>query len=217
MRKGFHEELKELKKDVVELGRVVRKSIAEALKAVEEGNLDLASQVMKNDDLIDQKVLAIEEHGIGLVARQAPVARDLRLLHSILFIGTHLERMGDLAFNIARAVKHLVKKPEKGNELMEILREMGRNTLNVVDRGIEAFEKNDLKIAEELPQLDEPIDKMFKEFFKLLAQKSTEEHSLNWASNMVLICRWLERIADHAVDIGERVTYLVTGEIVEPD
>ncbi len=217
MRKGFHEELRELKKSVVDLGKTVRSSVADALRAVEEGDTELASKIMEKDDIIDKRILEIEEYGVSLVARQAPVARDLRLLHSILFISTHLERMGDLAFNIARTVKHLSTSPEKGNDLMKILKEMGEQALRVIDRGIEAFEKNDLKIAEELPLLDEPIDEKFKEFFQVLAQKSAEEHSLDWASNMVLICRWLERIADHAVDIGERVAYLVTGEMIELD
>ncbi len=218
MRKSFHEELKDLKKEVVEVGKQVEKSIALALEAVIEGNAEKANAVFQNDDLIDKKTIEIEEKGISLVATQSPVARDLRLIHSVLFISIHLERMGDLAFNMAKAVKHLTKIPsERENSLVELISKMGEHTRQVVSASIEAFEKNDLKLAEELPKLDEPIDGLFKDFFKALARCSAEEHSLDWATTMVLISRYLERIADHAVDIGERVAYLVTGEFKEFD
>ncbi len=216
MRKSFHEELAELKEDVVQLAKDVREVISSALEVVLNEDLSRAKDVMKKDDEIDSKVLEIEEKGIAIIARQAPVAKDLRLLHAILFINTHLERMGDLAYNIARNTKYLARRHEEEKKLLTILEDMGNQTLKVVDASIRAFEKKDISLAEELPKLDEPIDRWFKDFFKALAKVSGEHHSLDWASNMVLVCRWLERIADHAVDIGERVTYLVTGEITEP-
>ncbi len=99
----------------------------------------------------------------------------------------------------------------------ELLRGMGDAVLEVARTAIEAFETRDIATAERLRELDEPVDDYFKEFFKFLSGTKREEHSMEWLSTMILVCRYLERIADQAVDIGERVTYLVTGEFGELD
>lgn len=216
-RKTFHEELRDLRTELTKLGSLVVNSIDLALKAIIENDAVLAETVRKNDDEIDKMTLEVEEKGMAILARQAPVARDLRLVYSILFIGIHLERMGDLALNIAQVVKHLSRRHESVGAFLGMISEMGAKTQEIVKASLEAFEKKDADLAMKLPPMDEPIDGMFKDFFKELAKTSPEEHSLDWATSMILVSRYLERIADHAVDIGERVSYFVTGEMKEFD
>ncbi|MDP1808352.1 MAG: phosphate signaling complex protein PhoU [Actinomycetota bacterium] len=214
MRRTFHEELKDLKDEVVVIGRLVETSIENAVNSLVTGDLGLAAEVIIGDDEIDRRALAAEEQCMSVVARQCPVARDLRLIFSILFISVHLERMGDLALNMAKTTKK-TSTGESQPELLELISEMGRQTQGIVHASLKAFVDRDLELARALPQLDEPIDQLFKKFFKELAKVSDVENFFEWASNMVLASRFLERIADHAVDIGERVSYLVTGKMEE--
>jgi phosphate transport system protein len=216
MRKTFHEELKDLKREVIEVGYLVKEAIQRAVESLIKSDVELAKKVMQDDDLIDRKVLEIEEKGVSLIATQCPVAKDLRLIHSIFLINIHLERMGDLAFNISRSVRDMGEVPVEGKEFVELLKKMGEKVLKLVEVSLKAFETSDAQLVDQLTQLDEPVDSFFKDFFKLLARQAGGL-SFEWASNCILVCRWLERIADHAVDIGERVIYLVSGEFVDLD
>jgi phosphate transport system protein len=214
MRKTFHQELKELKGEVLRMGQLVTEQIDDGVKALVKADEKLVAKVIDGDDEIDDITIAVEEQGLALLARQAPVAVDLRLIQSLMFIAVHLERMGDLALNIAKAARKTTVKSEGSPELIGLINKMGKKVHKVVDASLDAFDRKDCVLAQKLPEMDEPIDALFKQFFKELT-KSTDEESLEWASNMVLASRYLERIADHAVDIGERVCYLVTGEFQE--
>lgn len=214
-RKTFHEELKYLRQEILKMGWLVEKAVGDSVQALINSDMKLASEVIEGDEQIDKMYLSVEEQTLALAARQAPVARDLRLIHSIIFLAGHLERMGDLALNIAKTAQRTAKA--KGiQSLLDLLAKMDVQTRKVISTSLEAFEKKDCLLAKTLPDMDEPIDALFKEFVKELSRVG-EEESIDWASNMVLASRWLERIADHAVDIGERVCYLVTGEMIELD
>ncbi len=214
MRQTFHEDLRDLKAEVLIVGHLVEKAIERAVEALVTNDLALADEVIFGDDEIDRRALAAEEQCMTIVATQSPVARDLRLIFSLLFISIHLERMGDLSQNIAEMAKRLIKEDSQP-ELLALISEMGRQVQGIVHTGLKAFSEKDLELARVLPRLDEPIDALFKRFLKELAKVSDIEHYFEWASNMVLASRYLERIADHAVDIGERVSYLVTGKLEE--
>lgn len=214
MRKTFHQELKELKGEVLRMGQLVTEQIDDGVKALVKADEKLVAKVIDGDDEIDDITIKVEEQGLALLARQAPVAVDLRLIQSLMFIAVHLERMGDLALNVAKAARKTTVKSEGSPELIGLINKMGKKVHKVVDASLDAFDRKDCSLAQRLPEMDEPIDALFKQFFKELT-KSTDEESLEWASNMVLASRYLERIADHAVDIGERVCYLVTGEFQE--
>lgn len=217
MRKTFHEELKSLSSEIIQMGELVERAIDRAVKSLVKGDLDLAAEVIRGDDEIDHYKVDLEEQCTYIIARQCPVAKDLRLIHSILFISSHLERMGDLALNMAKTTKR-TSEEESVPALLDLISEMGEQTKQVVRTSLEAFAKKDVALAKTLPKLDEPIDKLFKQFFKELAHTAVKRGpSLEWASNMVLASRYLERIADHSVDIGERVSYLVTGIFEEWD
>lgn len=194
----------------MKMGDLVDQAIDNAVNSLVNGDVDLAAKVIAGDDEIDRINLYIEEQSMYVIARQCPVAGDLRLIHSILFISVHLERMGDLALNMAKTTRR-TQEEESLPGLLALISKMGEKTKQVVRTSLEAFDKNDVALARTLPEMDDPIDQLFKLFFKELAATAAREGAFEWASNMVLASRYLERIADHAVDIGERVTYLVTG------
>ena len=210
MRKTFHEELDTLRKEILRMGDLVDEAISNSVRSLIDGDIDLAAKVIQGDDAIDEINLAIEEQSMYVIARQCPVAGDLRLIHSMLFISIHLERMGDLALNVAKTTRR-TQDEESIPSLLDLIADMGEKTQGVVRTSLKAFNENDIDLARTLPEMDDPIDQLFKEFFKELARAAAKKGSFEWASNMVLASRYLERIADHGVDIGERVTYLVTG------
>ena len=210
MREQFRQELKDLKADVVGIGRDVSKMTRQAATSLVAGDVELAEAVVASDDDMDRRCLAIEERALETIATQSPVARDLRLLHSLTYIAMHFERMADLSVNIAKATRRTAGR--KGPQtLYDLIQAQGNLVYRVLDATIEALEKSDLELARKLPELDEPIDHLYKQFFRELARLHDEE-DIEWASSMVLASRYLERIADNAVDIGERIAYLVTGE-----
>lgn len=210
MREVFRKELKDLKAEVVGIGRDVCEVTRDGVKALVEADLDLAERVIAGDDEIDRRCLGIEERALETIATQSPVARDLRLLYSLSYIALHLERMGDLAVNIAKAARRTAHR--RGPQtLYDLIQAQGNLVHRVLDAMLEALEKNDIELARKLEELDEPIDHLFKQFFRELARLQ-EEESIEWASSMVLASRYLERIADNAVDIGERIVFLITGD-----
>lgn len=210
MREGFRQELKELKAEVLSIGRAVTDVTRDAVTSLVEGDVDLAEKVIAGDAEIDRRTLGVEEHSLEVIATQFPVARDLRLLHSLTYIALHLERMADLGVNIARAAKRTADR--RGPQtLYDLIQAQGNLVYRVLDATCEALEKSDLELARKLQDLDEPIDHLYKQFFRELARLQDEE-DIEWASMMVLASRYLERIADNAVDIGERIAYLVTGD-----
>jgi len=210
MREGFRQELKELKAEVLGISRDVTETTSKAVKSLVEGDVDLAEEVIARDAEFDRRCLGIEEHAIEVMATQFPVARDLRLLYSLTYMALHLERMADLAVNIAKAAKRTASR--KGPQtLYDLIQAQGNLVHRVLDAMAEAFEKSDLELARKLEDLDEPIDHLYKQFFRELGRLQDDD-DIEWASAMVLAARYLERIADNAVDIGERIAYLVTGE-----
>jgi phosphate transport system protein len=203
MRENFRQVLKDLKAEVLSIGRGVVEQTQGAVAALVQADVDAAG-VIAGDD----------EHSLEVIATQFPVARDLRLLHSLTYISMHLERMGDLAVNIAKAARRTAGR--KGPQtLYDLIQAQGNLVHRVLDACLEALENDDLELARKLQELDEPIDHLFKQFFRELARLSDEE-DIEWASSMVLASRYLERIADNAVDIGERTQYLLTGAFDVP-
>lgn len=210
MRESYRRELKATKAEVVDIGRLIIEVARDAAQSLVEGDVELAARVIERDDEIDSRCLALEERTLETIATQFPVARDLRLLHSLAHVAMHMERMGDNAVNIAKATRRTAGR--RGPQtLYDLIRAQGNLVTRVLEAMLEAFEKNDLDLAYKLKELDEPIDHLFKQFFRELARLHDEE-DIEWASQMVLASRYLERIADHAVDIGERLVYMVTGE-----
>lgn len=216
-RKTFHEELKDLQQDVLVMGDKVDSAVKKSLEALLKPDRELAEEVILEDDAIDEMNMSIEERSLNMLARQAPVAKDLRLISSILKIVIHLERMGDYAFNVAKISRRLQPDAEVP-DIKAILKDMGDKTVEIVSASITVIKDRDIKLAHELPQTDAAIDESFKKLIRELGvHVGGEEAEADWATSMLLASRNIERLADHAVDICEQVIYLVTGQMEELD
>jgi phosphate transport system protein len=210
MREQFRQELKATHIEVIGILDDVTSSTRDSVAALISGDVDLALKVISGDRDLDARCANVEERVIETIATQSPVARDLRLLQSLAYMAIRLERMADLATNIAKAAKRTAGR--RGPQtLYDLIQAQGNLVYRVLDATREALNNRDLELARKLPELDEPIDHLYKQFFRELARLSNEE-DIEWASMMVLASRYLERIADNAVDIGERIAYLITGE-----
>jgi phosphate transport system protein len=210
MRESFRQELKALKMETLLIGRIIVGSTKDAVRALVEGDMDLVEKVLETEDEIDRRCLGVEERALEIIATQFPVARDLRLIHSLTYMAMHMERMGDLDVNLAKAARRTASR--KGPQtLYDLIQAQGNLVYRVLEAMLDALDRYDLELARKLPELDEPIDHLYKQFFRELARLSDED-DIEWASSMVMASRYLERIADNAVDIGERITYLVTGD-----
>ncbi len=215
MRKTFHEHLQEVTEDVITMGSLVQDSVYNTIEALLEMNIDLAQKVIDDDVRIDEYDISIEEKCIVLQAEHQPVAKDLRLLHSICIIILHLERIGDLGVNISRIVKKLAKQEKKihDREILDLLVEMGNLVKTILNRAIESFKNKDYKMASKLDKIDSSVDDIQRMIFKkLYLTPSEDEDHVRFITNISLASRYLERIGDQAVNIGERVQFLLTGE-----
>jgi phosphate transport system protein len=189
MREGFRQELKALKAEVLAIGSRCVEQTTLSVQALIEGDVELAQRVIDTDDEIDHRTMVLEEATLEVMATQFPVARDLRLLHSLTYVAWHMERMGDLAVNIAKAALRTAGR--RGPQtLYDLIQAQGNLVHRVLDACIESLQNNDLEMAQKLQELDEPIDHLYKQFFRELA-RLTDEEDIEWASSMVLAARYL--------------------------
>jgi phosphate transport system protein len=220
MIKTFHEKLNDAIHDVNHMGKLVQSSVEDAIKALLESDMDLAKKVIKNDNAIDDLNMQIEEKCLIIQAEYQPFAKDLRLITSIYIIIVYLERIGDLAVNLAKVAKRLKKHKAKffDTDTLDLLKEMGELAKSVLNKALKAFKNKDAKLAAKLELLDNEIDHIQKTLFKKLfssvieGEASLKEELALYISNVSLAGRYLERIGDQAVNVGERVMYVLTGE-----
>lgn len=210
VRINFHEELETAERGLLAEGSLVRKQLEDVLAALEGRNTDVAQEVIENDDRVDDIYLATESRILNLLALQAPVAGDLRLVSAILHSNVHIERMGDLCVNIAKFVLNRHPYPSD-SPMLTHLREMGQRAAEMLDLALSAFAQRSAELAEELPQRDNALDRLNRGIIDDLKEYVNDEQSFEWASNLLLVARYLERFGDHAVDIGEQISFLVTG------
>ena len=214
MRVTFQEELDQLEATLQEEGSLVLRVLRGALNALAQRDVELADDVIAFDDDVDRQYVQIEETIQSLLARQTPVATDLRLVLALLHTNLHLERMADYAVTIAKLTK-LVADVEGDPTLLQSLQEMGERAEEMIRVALDALANRDLEAAESLVELDELIDRSNRRFVDRVVEIVGEPGMREWALRMVVVSRTLERIGDHAVDIGEQVAYLVTGEFRE--
>ena len=214
VRTTFQEELDQLEASLQEEGALVLRVLRGALNALGQRDVELADDVIAFDDDVDRSYVAIEEAIQSLLARQTPVATDLRLVLALLHMNLHLERMADYSVTIAKLTK-LVADVEGDPTLMQTLQEMGDRAEEMIRVGLDAFANRDLAAAESLVDLDELIDRANRRFVERVVEVVGEPGLREWVLRMVIVSRTLERIGDHAVDIGEQVSYLLTAEFRE--
>jgi phosphate transport system protein len=210
----FQEELDQLEASLQEEGAVVLRVLRGALNALGQRDVELADDVIAFDDDVDRRYVAIEEAIQSLLARQTPVATDLRLVLALLHTNLHLERMADYSVTIAKLTK-LVADVEGDPMLMQTLQEMGDRAEEMIRVALDAFANRDLAAAESLVDLDELIDRSNRRFVERVVEVVGEPGLREWVLRMVIVSRTLERIGDHAVDVGEQVSYLLTAEFRE--
>jgi phosphate transport system protein len=214
LRVTFHEELAQLEESLQEASRLVLRSVRAAVNALVRHDVELADEVIAFDDEVDAAYISLERGVESLLARQTPVATDLRLVLAMLHINLHLERMADLCTTIAKLTK-LAKNAQPDQKLIEGFEEMGSRAEEMISLAMEAFRMRDLVRSESLVELDELIDRANRRTVEHVLELGGEIVLREWGLRMLLVSRCLERIGDHAVDIGEQTAYLVTGEFRE--
>jgi phosphate transport system protein len=211
---NFEEELGKAESALLAQGGLVQTQLDRVLTSLKGRDIDQADAVIADDDRVDDLYLATQTRILNLLALQAPVAGDLRLVSAILHSNMHVERMGDLCVNIAKFVKNELPYPPN-SPLMERLLDMGARAAEMLRSAMQAFAQRDVDLAEELPVKDDAIDKLNRGMLGDLKEYAGDEQSFEWAINLLLIARYLERFGDHAVDIGEQTHFLVTGVFKE--
>src|SRR4051812_12947895 len=190
---------------------MVSETLERVLEALEHQDVELASLVIADDDRIDGRYLEVHQGILSLLALQAPVAGDLRLVAALLHVIKHVERMGDQCVNIAKLIPLSGNEPPVRSEILSRVEEMGRLARSEVRQSKQAFELRDLALAEDLVRQDEQINRLNREIFRLALDEGDDPDVREWAMHMILVARALERIGDNAVDVGEQTAFVVTG------
>src|SRR4051794_3447721 len=210
-RTAYREELQTLEDQTLAGIEMARHALERTLEAVEHQDVELASLVIADDDRIDGRYLEVHQGILSLLALQAPVAGDLRLVAALLHVIKHVERMGDQCVNIAKLIPLSGNQPPVRSAILERVEEMGRLARSEVRQSKQAFELRDLALAEDLVRQDEQINRLNREIFRLALDEGDDPDVREWAMHMILVARALERIGDNAVDVGEQTAFVVTG------
>jgi phosphate transport system protein len=214
MRVGFQEELDQLEAALNELGTLVLRSLRGALTALVQQDDELADEVIAFDDEVDARYFSVEEGIAALLARQTPVAGDLRLVLAMLHVNLHLERIADYCVTIAKLVK-LAPAVAPDRMFVDAFEEMGSRAEEMIRVALDSFGSRNLEQAETLVDLDELIDRANRRFVQQVLSFGRDPKLHEWGLRMIIVSRCFERIGDHAVDIGERTAYLISGEFRE--
>ncbi len=210
-RQQFQEELRQLEVSALGGLELVAGSLDRALETVQERDIELASMVIADDDRIDGRYLEVHQGILSLLALQAPVAGDLRVVAALLHVIKHVERMGDQCVNMAKMVPLAGHDPPKDEELLQNIGRMGELARSLVIQSGQAFARRDVGLAVDLVRQDDDIDRLNKACFRRALEIGDDPDEREWAMHMMLIARCLERIGDNCVDIGEQTAFVVTG------
>ena len=213
-RTAFHKHLQEVEEDVLKMGNMVVKAIERAIEALKKRDLTLAHQIIADDTQINEQRFSIEEKCIGLIATQQPMASDLRIIVAILNIITELERIGDYAEGIAKIVIMIGDEPPL-KPLIDIPR-MAEITLEMINTSLQSFVTRDVDLAKKAVSLDSVVDGLYDQVFReLLTFMMVDPKTTNRATRLIWVAHNLERAADRATNISERVVFTVTGKMEE--
>jgi len=210
-RQQFQEELAGL--EVAALGGLdlVAQALDRAIETIQHRDIELASMVIADDDRIDGRYLEVHQGILSLLALQAPVAGDLRVVAALLHVIKHIERMGDQCVNMAKLVPLAGHEPPDDDEMLGNISRMGELARSLVVQCKLAFERRDAALAQDLVRQDDEIDRLNRACFRRALEIGDDPDPREWAMHMMLVARCLERIGDNAVDIGEQTAFVVTG------
>jgi phosphate transport system protein len=215
MRLSFTEELAQLEASLQAEGDLVLRALRSSLNALARGDEELADEVISFDDQVDARYMQIEEGVQSLLARQTPVAADLRLVLAVLRVNLHLERMADYCVTVAKLTKLMGNLNVTDDAISRSIEDMGQRAEQMIRVALDAFAARDAKKAETLVDLDELIDRANRNATEDVLSLGDSPEEREYGLRMLVVSRCVERIGDHAVDIGEQVVYLVTGEFRE--
>jgi len=213
-RPHFHEALQETELRLLTLGELSGNAVQSSVEALLEHDDAGAARVVAGDDEIDEIYLELDNRLLSLLALQAPVAADLRLVSVIMHSSLHLERIGDQAVNVAKMYQVTRDLPPNATILQQI-GEMGHIVVEMVRVAMDALKRRDLELCMRLPKMDDPVDRLNRNMHFEVAKLADDPKALEWGMHMNLAARALERVGDNAVDIGEQVSFLVSGEFRE--
>jgi phosphate transport system protein len=207
----FREQLDLLEEQTLGAIDIVIEQLDRSLEALETQDVELATFVIADDDRVDGRYLEVHQGVLSLLALQAPVAADLRLVAAILHVIKHVERMGDQCVNIAKLIPLVGSEPPVVPELLEKILRMGSAVRGEVVEAKLAFENRKVDLASDLARQDNEVNRLNKEVFRSAVSVGDEEDRREWAMTMTLVARALERLGDNAVGIGEQVIFVETG------
>jgi phosphate transport system protein len=214
VRTELQSDLDALEAGFQEMGEVVSRAIRGAVDALRSQDVELCDEVIAFDDEIDERYMALETQVHLVLARQTPVATDLRLVLALLHSAIHAERMGDQCVTIAKLTK-LSSHLETRHDVMESLVDMGERCVEMVRVALDAFAARDVGRARSIHDLDELVDRSNKQIFGEVLGYIDDPEALEWGMRQITVARCFERIGDNAVDVGEQTAFLVTGEFRE--
>ncbi len=210
-RPAFHAALKSLEETTLSMADRVETMVGMAVRALVTSDQDLVSEVIASDDIVDGLYMDIRARWMQIMARQQPMGRDLRMMAAILELNNTLERMGDQSVNIARIARVTAGLPREETILAKV-QEMGDLLKPMIRTAIDAFVRRDADECLLLPAMDVPVDVLNRGMWKHVVACGHDSQLLEWATRMILVSRALERVGDQAVDIGEQVAFLMTGD-----
>jgi phosphate transport system protein len=211
MRVKYQEDLAELEVSVMGGIDMVVGQVDRVVEALMHQDLQLASFVIADDDRIDGRYLEVHQGILSMLALQAPVAEDLRLVAALLHIIKHVERMGDQCVNIAKLLPLSGHEAPRRDEIVEVLVRMGQFARSEVVQCRAALATRDVALAEDLVSRDREVNLLQREVFQMALEAGDDYETREWAMHMTLVARAFERIGDNAVDVGEQVAFVVTG------
>ena len=211
IRHHFHTELSELESRALGGLDIVVEQLDRVLEALQHQDVELATMVVLDDDRVDGRYLEVHQGILSLLARQAPVAGDLRLVAALLHVIKHVERMGDQCVNIAKLIPLSGHEPPVREEVLQRLLRMGGLARSEVTQAKQAFAARDVALAEDLVRQDQEINRLQRDVFQMAIAIGDDPDTREWAMHMTMVARALERIGDNAVDIGEQTAFVVTG------
>jgi phosphate transport system protein len=210
-RHQFREDLAELERQALGGLEMVIQQLDRALEALMCQDVELAGMVVADDDRIDGRYLEVHQGLLSLLARQAPVAGDLRMVAALLHIIRCIERMGDQCVNIAKLIPLSGCEPRKDKDILDAIERMGRLTRSLVSQANESFAERNVAAAQDLVRQDTEINRLNRAIFNRSGEIGDDLELREWAMLMILVARAIERIADNTVDIAEQTTFVVTG------
>ena len=209
----FDKELEELKDNLIYEGALVEKAISEAIKSLVERDSDLARKVIADDDIINDKEVKVDEFCLRLLALRQPAAKDLRFITMAIKINYDLERIGDMAVNISERALELNEEPQL-KPYVDLPR-MAIIVQQMVRESLDAFVREDVELAGKVTRDDQPVDQLHDQIFReLLTFMMQDMKNVSRATRLLFISKYLERMADHAVNIAELVIFMVEGKII---